>query len=214
MGGKTMKPETVVPGPVAARVLEAVAAYDFRWRGEKDLQDNLVLVFQEAGIVFEREKSFLAKETVRRSFQRADGSTTTLTRLDTQVLPERLVPRPEPRVYQILAEDLGLQVDEEGRKKGTVVLKNPPKGPRLAADGQTVTSDRPDFFIPGGVVVEVKIDGEAGAVMRQLFRYGQLPEVTEIVLVTGCAIHQAMPPRLANKPVHVAYVGGTFGGFR
>lgn len=197
---KPTAPAPIPPGPVAARVIEVVSGYFFRWRDERDLQESLVKVFTEAGITFERERSFLAKETGRRELKRADGTTTTLTRLDTQVLPTRLVPRPETRIYEVFAADVDPSASPKLQKKD--------KG------GTPVTSDRPDFFMPPGVVVEVKVDGGPSEVMRQLFRYGKLPEVEELVLVTGCSIHLAMPPRLANKPVHVAYVGGTFGGFR
>lgn len=74
-------------------------------------------------------------------------------------------------------------------------------------------SDRPDFFVPSsGIVVEVKVDGGPAEVLRQLFRYAQLPEVSALVLVTGCASHMAIPDLIADKRVHVAWVGG--GGFR
>lgn len=66
--------------------------------------------------------------------------------------------------------------------------------------------DRLDLWnADSGIAVEVKVDGSAAAVLRQILRYADRPEVRGIVLATtrpGCASH--MPESLCGKPVAVA----------
>jgi len=65
--------------------------------------------------------------------------------------------------------------------------------------------DRLDFMVEG-IVIEVKVDGSTTAVIRQLHRYAQHPEVKEIVLVTDRARHRSIPREMNGKPVTVAYL--------
>lgn len=66
--------------------------------------------------------------------------------------------------------------------------------------------DRPDFLV-GTIAVELKVDGSAIEVMRQLQRYAQHPDVAALLLVTTKNKHLAMPATLSGKPVHVVFVG-------
>jgi hypothetical protein len=64
------------------------------------------------------------------------------------------------------------------------------------------TRDRIDF-LAGGVGVEVKVDGSAAQVERQLARYAQSPRLHSLVLVTNCVRHGKVARELNGKPVTV-----------
>lgn len=64
-------------------------------------------------------------------------------------------------------------------------------------------------FMAGSVAIEVKIDGPASAVLRQLHRYAGHPQVEVLLLVTTKARHTSMPPELAGKPVFVCWLKGS-----
>jgi hypothetical protein len=66
--------------------------------------------------------------------------------------------------------------------------------------------DRPDFMV-GGVAIELKVDGSAPEVTRQLMRYVQHPDVTGVVLVTTRQRHMCMPATMQGKPVRCLFVG-------
>ncbi|XTZ13879.1 hypothetical protein ACQSSU_20495 [Micromonospora echinospora] len=62
--------------------------------------------------------------------------------------------------------------------------------------------DRVDLLLPDGIGVEVKVDGQAGAVRRQLARYASHPSVRVLLLVTTRARHlQGLPAEIAGVPV-------------
>ena len=64
--------------------------------------------------------------------------------------------------------------------------------------------DRVDFFLPfTGIGIEVKVDGPANAVARQLQRYARSDLVSGLVLVTGKVRHRQVPPNLNGKEVAV-----------
>ena len=64
-------------------------------------------------------------------------------------------------------------------------------------------TDRIDFMI-GTVGLEVKVQGSANQVLRQLQRYAQSPRVTELVLFTMRAqLGHAMPETLSEKPLTI-----------
>lgn len=64
-------------------------------------------------------------------------------------------------------------------------------------------------FLLGGLGVEVKVDGPARAVWRQLHRYAASPHVEELLLVTTRARHAvAAPIELDGKPVSVLVLRG------
>lgn len=77
-------------------------------------------------------------------------------------------------------------------------------GAGLTADREVRLSstDRPDFMVEG-VAIEVKVDGTANALIRQLARYALHPSVIAIVVVTNRARLTAMPEAINMKPVHV-----------
>lgn len=60
-------------------------------------------------------------------------------------------------------------------------------------------NDRLDFFCEG-IAVEVKIDGSAAAVLRQVHRYANHKDVNEILLVTTKASH-SIPASLNGKKI-------------
>ncbi len=55
-----------------------------------------------------------------------------------------------------------------------------------------------------GLVVEVKVAGASGSVLRQLLRYASRDDVRGVVLATTKATHGRTPEVLAGKPVAVA----------
>jgi len=70
---------------------------------------------------------------------------------------------------------------------------------------------RLDLFIPSGVdagdpgvAIELKADGGPSAVLRQLLRYADSPEVGALLLVTSRAtLRGGLPPTLNDKPLRV-----------
>lgn len=48
---------------------------------------------------------------------------------------------------------------------------------------------RIDFMIPGGIGIEVKIDGPTSSVIRQMARYAQFDSVSAMILVTSRVRH-------------------------
>jgi hypothetical protein len=66
--------------------------------------------------------------------------------------------------------------------------------------------DRPDFFLTGGLVIEMKGPRHRQpAVLRQLARYAAYPQVTGIILATSRAM--VMPAVIGGKPVAVINLG-------
>ena len=64
--------------------------------------------------------------------------------------------------------------------------------------------ERVDFFVEGGIALELKIEGSMNAIARQLMRYAMIEEVAEVVLFTTLTRHCNMIRHLNGKPVHVA----------
>lgn len=78
----------------------------------------------------------------------------------------------------------------------------------IAHEREYRLSDRdiPDFFLPGGVVLEVKMKGARKMdVYRQLERYASHPDVRALVLVTN--LSTGMPTAINGKPVLMTSLG-------
>lgn len=69
-------------------------------------------------------------------------------------------------------------------------------------------ADRIDFLVDAGLGIEVKIAGQSAAAARQLGRYAQSGQVTELMLVTTRARHRDLPRVIGGKPVHVVLLSG------
>lgn len=67
--------------------------------------------------------------------------------------------------------------------------------------------DRIDLMV-GRVGIEVKVAGKPEAVMRQLVRYSESPEVDALILVTARARHGWGDGEVGGKPVRVVSVLG------
>lgn len=66
---------------------------------------------------------------------------------------------------------------------------------------------RADFYVPPGVVVELKVGGGLGALTRQIGRYAAHPEVGAVLVVSMKARHAVMPERLSGKLLRVLTLG-------
>lgn len=83
-------------------------------------------------------------------------------------------------------------------------------GIQLAREHRLNATERPDFYhLADGIAVEVKIQGSASSVLRQLYRYAQHDDVRAVLLVTAEARMQAaVVPGLtmAGKPVRAVHI--------
>lgn len=82
----------------------------------------------------------------------------------------------------------------------------------LAAAGLTVQREVPvaprcriDLLVHR-IGVEIKVDGAAENVARQLQRYAHSPLIDGLVLATTRARHRSMPEHIGGKPLTVAYL--------
>lgn len=80
-------------------------------------------------------------------------------------------------------------------------------GVAFVREARLSDEDRIDFITHDGVGIEVKVDGSAASVLRQLHRYAHLDTVQALVLVTTKRRHQ-VPAALGKKPVRVVYTRG------
>lgn len=74
-------------------------------------------------------------------------------------------------------------------------------------------SDRIDFLVTDGdqgIALECKIKGGPTAVLEQLLRYANLPEVDAILLVTSRHTHRFDCETLNDKPFSIAWIAGNF----
>jgi len=69
-------------------------------------------------------------------------------------------------------------------------------------------ADRIDFLLPGGIGIEVKVDGSLPALTRQVHRYAQREEIAALVIVTSRRRLADLPDAINGKPVRVVVVGG------
>lgn len=61
-------------------------------------------------------------------------------------------------------------------------------------------------FVSLSIAIEIKIKGNLQNVIRQLHRYAQLPDFTEVILITSSNRH-IIPPTLNNKTITVINIG-------
>ena len=74
-------------------------------------------------------------------------------------------------------------------------------------------SDRIDFLVTDGdqgIALECKIKGGPTAVLEQLLRYADLPEVDAVLLVTSRHTHRFDCETLNGKPFSIAWIAGNF----
>lgn len=69
--------------------------------------------------------------------------------------------------------------------------------------------DRFDLLVSDGIVIEIKVGGSAGELLRQVERYAQYESVTHIIVVTTRAAHRKILSAgpLHGKSVEVLHVG-------
>ncbi|WP_165069701.1 hypothetical protein [Marisediminicola senii] len=68
------------------------------------------------------------------------------------------------------------------------------------------TSTYPGTTIPWQIGIEVKTKGSLAAVIRQLDRYANCPEIDELILVTTKALHSRVPEILGARRISVHVV--------
>ena len=68
-------------------------------------------------------------------------------------------------------------------------------------------SDIPDFIM-NGIAIEVKVNGSAPEVTRQLDRYLSYDVIKEIVLITTLSKHRKIAGELRGKRITVIWIGG------
>lgn len=67
--------------------------------------------------------------------------------------------------------------------------------------------DRIDFLLDDGIGIEVKVDGSAPNLARQVLRYVQHEEVQGLIVVTTRAKHQTIPNEaFGGKPGRVVFL--------
>lgn len=67
-----------------------------------------------------------------------------------------------------------------------------------------------DFFVEGGIGVEIKTKGSPSAVARQLISYAECAEVAEIVLITGRSRLGRLPEKILGKRLTVVTLWESF----
>lgn len=80
------------------------------------------------------------------------------------------------------------------------------EGVAFAREHALSPEDRPDFMLPGGLAIEVKVDGSVAEVTRQVWRYVAHAEVAEVLVVTTRARHLSIAGALGGKTVRVLWV--------
>jgi hypothetical protein len=80
-------------------------------------------------------------------------------------------------------------------------------GVRYERERPCGSGNRLDFYLSDWrTALELKIEGGPSAVLRQLHRYAEQPDVAVLVLLTRKAAHRSLPRMLLGKPLHVLFL--------
>ena len=71
-------------------------------------------------------------------------------------------------------------------------------------------SERFDFLVVPGIVIEAKVDGSLSTALYQVDRYAALPDVRAVLLASTCrwADTTVLPDRLRGKPLRLVHLHG------
>jgi hypothetical protein len=72
------------------------------------------------------------------------------------------------------------------------------------------STDRIDFLLAYGLGIEVKVDGSISALLRQLHRYAQRPEIARLLVVSSLFRLNNLPAEINGKPVAIHIVSRAF----
>lgn len=114
--------------------------------------------------------------------------------------------KPKPtmieRIDRLMRSHVFRYRDEADFQEGiAIVLRG--AGIRFEREVKLGTAGRIDFMVRDTIGLEVKVTGSNSLVIRQIQRYANRPEVSEIILVTTRAVHMNIPDRLRGKRVTV-----------
>ncbi len=103
--------------------------------------------------------------------------------------------------YRSFSNESELQEQVEDRLRAS--------GIKFRSQVPATKRDRFDILLPGGIVLELKTNGSASALLSQLERYAQHEDVTAIVVVTSRSSHRQIEVvhEVYGKPVRVIHVG-------
>ena len=100
-----------------------------------------------------------------------------------------------------------LRYTTESQLQGAVAALLADEGFHAQGQARLGPADRLDFLVDG-IAVELKVNGTADALERQVTRYMAHDEVTAVVVVTSRARHRGLPPLINGKPVLVVFLPG------
>ena len=111
----------------------------------------------------------------------------------------------QPLIEQLIRSH-AFQAQSEAQLQASLEAVLSEGGIPFEREPQLSPSCRPDFLCEGGICVEVKVDGSAMELARQVARYVELPEVTSVLVVTTRCRHQEIPTSLGGKPICVLHL--------
>lgn len=113
-------------------------------------------------------------------------------------------PRPDaPTVVRMIGR-MRLDLSSEKHLQEAMARAFESSGITYEREKRICAQDIPDFYLPGGVVIECKMRGKARKidVYQQLDRYAQHEAVKSIILATN--ISMGLPQLLRGKPLYTA----------
>jgi hypothetical protein len=102
-----------------------------------------------------------------------------------------------------LLESVRFDISSESRFQDGVQRVLSEKGIAFKREVSLSGKDRVDFMVDD-IAIELKVEGGVNAILRQLQRYAQSPQVKQIILLTCRTKHSSITRILSGKPVHVA----------